>query len=506
MSEAFIVNLENCAREPIHIPGAIQPHGLLFVLREPDLTIVQVSENVAGLLDIPPEKLLHHDLSSFLNEEQVEKVRFALSSVDAMDNNPVELQLKALNVGLTLDGFVHRHDGFSYLELEPATLAAGAKFLDFYRLVSRLTSRLHSAGSLPDLLREAASGVREMTGFDRVMIYRFAESHEGEVLAEAKAENVDSYLGLWYPASDIPEQARRLYALNPIRNIVDVSYTPALIVPTINPDTHRPVDLSFAGLRSVSPIHLEYLKNMGVTASMSVSIMMGEKLWGLLACHHLSARYVPYEIRKACTFIGQVLSGEIARREAEAESRYQSEATLIKAKFLELMAGVTDPLPVLVRSSPNLLDLIPADGAAVVIGDNAHMVGETPGYDDLMEIVQLLQSAHLPSSFVTRSLKNNFPLTESMRATASGLIALEIAREPAAYILFFRPETAQTVLWGGNPEKPVIATDDGFRLSPRKSFEIWKEEVRGQALPWSKSEVRIASDLRNLISVVVYAK
>jgi chemotaxis family two-component system sensor kinase Cph1 len=506
MSEEVVVNLDNCAREPIHIPGAIQPHGLLFVLREPELTIVQVSENVELVLGIPSDKLLNQRLSSFLSPEQVEKVRFALSSVDPKETNPVQLGIGTVGEESQLDGFVHRYDGLSYLELEPVSDSEGFRFLDFYKRVSQLTSRLHAAPSLSTLLNQAAEGVRVMTDFDRVMIYRFAQSQEGEVVAESKADVMDPFLGIWYPASDIPEQARRLYLLNPIRNIVDVNYTPVPIVPVINPGTNRPADLSFTTLRSVSPIHCEYLQNMGVTASMSISIIIDGKLWGLISCHHRSPNFVTYEVRKACTFIAQVLSGEISRREMMQDSAYQSHTTATQAKFLELMAGSSNPLLGLVSSSPTLLDLIPAQGVAVVQGDKAHMLGDTPAYEDLMQLVALLQDADFSGSFVTRSLKNHFSLTEGMRETASGLIALQIEREPATYILFFRPEAPQTVLWGGNPEKPVLASDDGFRLSPRKSFEKWKEEVTGQSLPWTKSEIRAAQELRNLVTVVAYTK
>jgi light-regulated signal transduction histidine kinase (bacteriophytochrome) len=506
MRDEVVVDLELCAREPIHIPGAIQPHGLLFVLREPELLIVQASENAEQMLGIPVDQLLGKDLSSFLQPEQIAKVQFALDSVDPRDNNPVELGLFAPKANTQLDGFVHRHDGFSYIELEAASLTAGARFLDFYKKVSQLTSKLHEADSLKSLLHESTKGIRSMTGFDRVMIYRFAESNEGEVVAETTAEGIDSFLGLWYPASDIPEQARRLYLVNPIRNIVDVDYTPAAILPVINPDSGRPADLSFAGLRSVSPIHCEYLRNMGVAASMSVSIILDGKLWGLIACHHQTPKFVSYEVRKACAFIGQVLSGEISRRETLEASAYQSRATSMQARFLELMAGSPNPLLGLVNSSPTLLDLIPADGVAVVQGDKTHLLGTTPGYDDLMRLIDQLQTSGMASTFVTRSLKNHFPLSAAMRDTASGLIALSVQREPATYILFFRPEVARTVVWGGNPEKPVVPSEDGFRIGPRKSFEAWKEEMTGQSLPWSKSEVRVAQELRNLVTVVAYGK
>ena len=499
-----LVNLDNCAREPIHIPGAIQPHGLLFVLRESDLSILQVSENVLDLLGMEAEDLLGRPLTSFLSVEQAERVRAAIDLVDPGDHNPVDLRLAALGDGRILDGFVHRFDGFALLELEPVALKPD--FHDFYKLISKLTTVLHSAKSLDTLLQDAATGIRTLTGFDRVMIYRFAPSFEGEVVAESKVDAGDPYLGLWYPASDIPEQARRLYALNPLRTVADTRYAPAYLVPAINPDSSRPVDLSYAVLRSMSPIHCEYLQNMGVAASMSVSIMRGDKLWGLVSCHHGTTRTIPYEVRKACTFVGQVLSGEISRREVERESAYTSGATRTLAKFLELMAGASEPLLGLVDQTPNLLDLIPATGAAVILGERVLTVGQTPGDEELLEIVDLLRKSNAPLTFTTRSLMYHFRSTETMCATASGVIALEIGKQPRSHVLFFRPELARTVLWGGNPEKPAFAAEDGFGLSPRKSFAVWKEEMRGVAAPWTQGEIYVANELRNLIMVVSYGK
>jgi chemotaxis family two-component system sensor kinase Cph1 len=499
------VNLENCAREPIHIPGAIQPHGLLFVLREPQLTVVQVSENVSTFLGRSVESILNHDLSTFLSEQQVERVRFALESLDPKDNNPVDLQLETRNGVGSLDGFVHRHNGLSFLELEPASVAYSSRFLEFYKTISKLTTRLHTTPTLSSLLENAATGIREMTGFDRIMIYRFADNFEGEVVAEAKSPEVDPFLGLWFPASDIPEQARRLYVANPIRAIMDSRYEPASILPVMNPDTGAPADLSHAGLRSVSPIHCEYLQNMGVAASMSVSIIREDRLWGLIAGHHRTPRLVPYELRKACTFIGQVMSSEIGRRESEAETAYFSQATVTQGKFLELMAGAANPLLGLIHSSPNLLDFIPCAGAAIVGSGKADMLGFTPGYVDIMKLVERLQAAGLASTFHTSALKNHFSVTEALRTSASGLIALQVERDPATYVLFFRPEVTQTVSWGGNPEKPVEASEDGFRMSPRKSFEKWQEEVHGHSLPWTPLEIKASAELRNLISVVLYS-
>ena len=497
-----IIDLENCAREPIHIPGAIQPHGVLLVMSEPDLDVVQVSENVENFLGLTPEQLFEHGLGCFLTREQMERVAFAFSSGDPREHNPVHLQLPCLKPNTSLDAVVHRHDGFCLLELEPTSPPSTLYFRDFYKTVSKATSKLQTASTLQQVLESAAVEFRQITGFDRVMIYRFAPSGEGEVVAESKVDEAEPYLGLWYPASDIPEQARRLYVLSPIRCIVQVPYTPAQLTPAINRVTMQPTDLSFAGLRSVSPVHREYLVNMGVTASMSVSIVREGKLWGLVSCHHFSERFVPFETRNACIFLGQVLSGEITRREVEEEAAFSAKAIGLQAKFLELMTSAANPLLGLVTGSPNLLDLIPAGGAAVVCGDKFQAVGITPGYEEVLGIVRSLSEGGMPSSFSTQALKNQMPIPRSLQVIASGVIALQIAREPLSYVLFFRPEVAQTVKWGGDPNKPVTMSDDGFRLSPRKSFAVWQETVEGTALPWTPNEVRVADELRKLILAV----
>jgi chemotaxis family two-component system sensor kinase Cph1 len=497
-----IIDLETCAREPIHIPGAIQPHGVLLVLQEPTLHVVQVSENSTEYLGIEPEKFFQQGLAALLNEDQVQRVRHAFAASDPREHNPVHLQLPCRRADTTVDGVVHRYDNFCLLELEPTTPPSSMYFRDFYKTVSKATSRLQMAPSLHEVLEAAADEFRRISGFDRVMIYRFAASGEGEVVAESKIAEAEPYLGLWYPASDIPAQARRLYLLNPIRVIPEVPYKSVQLVPVINPVTARPTDLSYAGLRSVSPVHCEYLVNMGVSASMSVSIVREGKLWGLVSCHHFSPRFIPFETRNACVFLGQVLSGEITRREVEEEAAFSAKAIGLQAKLLELMAAAANPLLGLVTSSPNLLDMIPGGGAAVVAGDKFQAIGITPGFDDVLAIIRSLREAGAPSTFSTSSLKNHFNASRDVRETASGVIALQIAREPQSYVFFFRREVAQTVSWGGDPNKPVEMSDDGFRLSPRKSFAVWKEAVEGTALPWSENELRVADELRKLILAV----
>jgi chemotaxis family two-component system sensor kinase Cph1 len=403
-----------------------------MVLQEPELKIVQISENVGDYLDVSVEDCLDKGMPAFLNDNQMTSVQAAFDSSNPHESNPVQLQLVSRKPNILLDGVVHRHDGFCVLELEETAPPSSFYFRDFYKTVSKATNRLQMATTLPDVMQAAAEEFQAIAGFDRVMIYRFAESGEGEVVAESVISGADPYLGLWYPASDIPEQARRLYLLSPIRVIPQVPYDPVPLVPAINPVSRRPTDLSYANLRSVSHIHVEYLVNMGVSASMSVSIVREGKLWGLISCHHFSPRLVPFEMRNACIFLGQVLSGEITRREVEGEAAFSAKAIGLQAKLLELMAAHANPLLGMVTSTPNLLDLIPCGGAAVLTGDKFQSVGIAPSFDDARGIVRALLEAHAPSTFHTRSLRNHYDTSRDVMETASGLIALKISREPTA--------------------------------------------------------------------------
>jgi light-regulated signal transduction histidine kinase (bacteriophytochrome) len=499
------VDLDNCAREPIHILGNIQPHGVLFVLSPEHFTCLQVSANVDHFLGRSVEDYLGKRLNFFLDEEQIEALRFALSVVDPTENNPVRLGLHAKHEPILLEGIVHSHDGFHFLELEPSAEANQTYFLDFYKAVSKATLEIQSAPDLKTLLDIAARQYQRITGFDRVMIYKFHSGEVGQVIAESVKDDYGTFLDLYYPASDIPEQARKLYVLNPIRLISDVNAAPVPIVPAVNPQSGRPIDLSYAGLRAVSAIHIEYLKNMGVSASMSVSIVRNGKLWGLVACHHYrGAHFVPYETRKACTFIGEVLSLEIAAKESKAEYEYQVNSTVLQARFLERLAGNAG-MEALVDRSPNLIDFLDAQGAAVVSKGSVHAIGTTPAYDDISSMATWFEQRNMPA-LITDCLSEIYVSAGAMKAVSSGVLALEISRTDHTYIMWFRPEQPRVVTWAGNPNKPVEVSEGSFRLSPRKSFEAWKESVGGRSFPWGEAEVRAALNLRKVLSLALFTK
>lgn len=500
-------DLSNCNKEPIHIPGSIQPHGVLFALREPDLTILQVSENTSKLFGLPPEELLNKNLGELLEAEQINLLKESLNQDDLPIVNPVELTVNLDNNTVHFDGIVHRSQGVLVLEFEPTPIEKTNTFFKFYHLVKMAISKLQCASSLAEISEIIVKEVKKITGFDRVMLYRFDEDWNGTVIAEAKPEYLTPYLGLHYPASDIPTQARKLYSENWLRLIPNTHYQPAPIVPTNNPWTNQPLDLSKSVLRSVSPLHLEYMHNMGVKASMSISLMKGGKLWGLIACHHQSPKYIPYEIRNACEFLGQMTSLEMAAKEDSENVEYKINVKSCHSKLVEYMSLENNFIDGLINKQPNILNLVNAQGATVCFEGNYSSVGNSPEPEDIADLVEWLHENQHEEIFYTDSLAQVYPQGEKLRDVASGVMSLSISKSQKNYVLWFRPEVVQTVNWGGNPHKPVEVTENGsIRISPRKSFELWKETVLLKSLPWKSYEVNAALELRSAIIGVVLRK
>ena len=483
-----IVDLTNCDREPIHVPGTIQPHGALLSLRGPDLTIAQASANVAEHLGRSLHDVLGRPLSAVLDAEAASQVQAAFEADDLEERNPLHLTI----AGRRHDGIAHRHAGASILEIEPVLPASDGGGAHPLR---RALLRVEAARCLPELCQTVVHDVRRLTGFDRVMLYRFDDDGHGSVDAEALEPGLDPYLGLHYPASDIPRQARDLYLKSWLRIIPDARYTPVPLVPPARPDGGAPLDLSFAVLRSVSPIHLEYLANMGVRASMSVSLIVRGQLWGLVCAHHRGPRRLPYEARSACEVLGRLVSLQIAAladREAAAlrEARRGTQETLAST-----MRGGEDVLQALLSRPAELMSLVGAEGAAVVTGSEARTCGRAPPPDLLMRLSDWLDERGEPGVSSTASLASAFPPALDARAVASGLLTFALPGVERRRLLWFRPEIVQTVSWSGDPRKPVEA-DAALRLHPRRSFDLWKEEVHLRSRPWTDGDAESAEGLR----------
>ena len=493
--------IDNCAREPIHIPGAIQPSGLLFGLSDEagELMIKRVSDNVAALVGASSAQILGRSLASVLGREAAEAVaRIAPTLAAPGSPTPLYSLVQTSNGSHHYDGLLHRSGDLLILELlvAPPDQATSSERLHRF---NQLMSRLDAASSVQALCEMAAEEVRAISGFDHVMVYRFSPEWNGEVIAEARAKQSPSYMGHWFPASDIPAQARELYTRNWLRLIPEVAYTPVPITALADEDgSAEPLDLSYSALRSVSPVHIEYLKNMGVRASMSISLLRGGALWGLIACHNSEPILLPLQARLNCEMLGQLLSMKIASIEREAEFRYSEQLRNFRTRLLSYLSGEEKYTEGLVKHDPNLTHIVNSEGAAICT-DDVTLVGKTPTAAQCARISDWLTvNAVADNIFFTSSLPRLFAEAMEYAGVASGLLAIPFDSTHKCWVLWFRPEVIKTVQWAGNPEKAIEVPDDGGppKLHPRRSFASWAETVRMRAHPWSQPEIDAALDLR----------
>ncbi|RYG17410.1 GAF domain-containing protein, partial [bacterium] len=381
IGDARNVDLSTCDREPIHIPGSIQPHGVLFALEEETMSVLQVSENVADFFGSKAADVLGRSIGELLSGSRERDLRAALPKLVAAE--PI-LLMSFEHGGGELNVVGHRSDGVIVVELEPADpIATEGIPHDLHSIVAAFIAKVQGVPTVPELGKLVATEVRQVTGFDRVLVYRFDEDGTGIVVAEDRNEAFPSLQDHRFPASDVPKQARELYRLNRLRIIPNAGYRPSTIVPTANPVTGRPLDLSFSTLRSVSPIHVEYLKNMGTEASMSVSVLLEGQLWGLISCHHATPREVPFEARAACDLLAQVFSLQIASRARAADVERRVELKSSLTRLLAHMAEADDFTSGLLAYPGDLLEFAHAAGVAIVKEDTCHLIGRTPTVEEV---------------------------------------------------------------------------------------------------------------------------
>lgn len=499
------INLNQLKQPPIHLLTQVQPHGVLLVLQEPELTVLQVSRNTSTALGIAPEAILGKTLDDILDSFQVDRVRMGLSRENLDLINPTKVWVRRKGDDYQVfDAVFHRSaDGFLVLELEPALTQETIPFLSFYHLARASINQLETTSNLQDFCQIIVREVCKVTGFDRVMLYKFDEDGHGEVVAEEKLEEMEPYLGLHYPESDIPQPARKMFLSNWIRVIPHAHAEPVELYPSDNPITNQPVDLTLSILRSAYPCHLEYLHNMGVGASLTISLMKDEKLWGLIACHHRTPKHVPYELRKACEFLGRVIFAEIFSREEEADYNYRMKLAHVQSALIEYMSQADNFIDGLIQHEPNLLDLAKAKGAAICFNGQWTTLGRTPPEEELNYLVQWLAKTVDEEVFYTDSLPLIYSDAERFKEVASGMLAIPISKR--SYVLWFRPEVIQTVNWGGDPNHAyeLKQSNSDLRLCPRKSFDLWKETVRLKSLPWKPVEVKATLELRKAIVNIV---
>lgn len=504
------ISLTNCDSEPVQTPGCSQAHGVVLVLRVSDLTILQVSENAADHLGLRPDALLGRSIATVVSAEGERRLRTCLEH-EPIERNPLYVfTLPAGARGVALDLSLHTIDGLAVLECEP-TASAASSAPDYYGLVKKSVARMQATDTLADFCRTVTEEVRGLTGLDRVMIYRFHTDFHGEVVGESKRADLDTWLGLHYPAEDIPRPAREIFKQLRVRPLPDAAAPVMELVPLVNPDTQRALPMTYCALRGASVMYTEYLQNMGVAASLTLSLLVDGELWGLIACHQLTPTPFPYQMRAACEFVAQVAALQIRAVEQRESLTYRLRLEEVHNRLVgEAARG--GGLASMTMDTLDLLDAMDASGATIFEADRWWSVGETPTDAQLSELRRWLdaraefQSATRPV-FATDSLVREYPAGAAFAKVASGVLALPLARKKGSLIAWFRSESLQTVEWGGNPrDKPMVDGPHGPRLTPRRSFELFTESVQQRALPWLHVEIEAALRLRVLIMELIVSR
>ena len=501
------VDLTNCDREPIHIPGRVQSHGFLLAVHMVTKTVSYASDNLEQFTGASVNDILNKTLGHFLQVAKIDtgytdllRLIDTIATVDFEAINPISVSLGDQKFNL----IVHPSTRFLLFEFEPQNIATDR---ELQQLVGLSLSRILEANTLEHMLAYTAKQVKDIIEYDRVMVYKFWEDDHGEVVAEEKNEGLEQFMGLHYPASDIPKQARELYKMNLVRIIADVNATPASLVVTDPHYSEEPLDLTYSTLRAVSPIHIEYLKNMAVAASFSISIVVKDKLWGLIACHNYAPKFIDFKARTTAKLIGKILSSSLEYREEQERKITGRSFELALQKIISLAARDWNIVDSLVSTNDNILKLTHAPGAALLFENQLYTLGDTPAENEIQDIIKWLKISNQPTLFHTDNLSQLLPTAQAYKHVASGLLSCTLSKELHEYILWFKPEFKKTVSWAGNPEKSTKVDEDGqARLSPRRSFAVWSQEVEATSMPWASAEVGCVMKLREEILQLINQK
>ncbi|PHX45664.1 ATPase, partial [Pseudomonas sp. NZIPFR-PS5] len=496
--------IDQCAQEPIQIPGSIQPQGFLLVINEAASTVIQVSANVGDWLGLDPQSLIGVALSNVFAEHELLLER--LRALPDEEQNPFHLGevrfLQGSRAGQPMTMMVHRHDQVLMAEFEPAGDMSTA-YGNVYPLIRGFISQMSVDESIEALCQRSVAEVKRITGFGRILAYHFDADGNGLVNAEVADQGYESMLGLSFPASDIPTQARRMYLANRIRVIEDVDYQASPLIPAYNPLTGAPLDMTFATLRSVSPVHLQYMRNMQTMASMSISIVVRGQLWGLISCHHATPRRVSFQTRTACELLGSVLSLQLESKEAHADNQRMLS---LRRQIVQMLAAMADLDSVTggLRAMPDvLLGFVGASGAAVISGASVDVYGDTPEREQIVKLAGWLSGRDPHEVFRSDNVSRDIPELPVLAKSVSGVLATAISELHSNFIIWFRPEQTRVVNWAGKLEKSVTPSGS---LSPRHSFAMWQQTVRGFSRPWDDMDCEAVVELRAAVLGIVLRK
>ncbi len=493
MNQTINSDAEFCGRVPLHQTNLIQPHGVLLVVDKNDHRILQVSENAEQVFGLSVSDLVSTKLIDLLPANEGVSLQNLLQT-NSNSKVPFLFQVN----GSSFLAIIHQQPEFYILEIDRNKREAFANqsFISVFQELKYMMASIDAVTTTEDTCWVVAQELKALSGFDKVMIYRFDENWNGDVIAEAKEPEMDSYLGLKFPASDIPKQARELYKKTPYRLIPAVDYEPVKLYPVLNPKTNAFTDLSDSNLRSVAGVHLEYLRNMKVQASMSTRILKDGELWGLIACHHRTPNYLSYEMCSVFELMSNVITTKIGAVQNFDVLAYSSEKQIRLTELVQKIFQQEEP-----GSYKQLVcSLLEADGVSIVLDNHVESVGKTPRAGEVEDLTMWLSANDVKETYHQPALSAVYEPAEAYADTASGLLALPIEFSKGNFILAFRSEAVKKVTWGGNPAEAIQFESDRKSYHPRASFEQWQETVKHSSLPWSKELLRTADEVKNVLT------
>lgn len=492
------VDLTNCDREPIHIPGKIQGHGYLIAMDQETGHVMYCSNNIEELLEHPPKELLGKSLnifekgsSCFNNYKRIED-HINLIKKEGLQEEFSFLVIEIHNVSYYAIFSVSGR--YLVIEFEKALM----EFRDKGRINS-VVRKMVNQEKFDVLFNDVTQEIKRLIDYDRVMIYQFLEDGSGKVIAENKNENLESYLDLHYPESDIPKQARALYVINKVRLIADVQAEDSPLLSLSN----EILDMTHCRTRAVSPMHIEYLKNMGVASSFSVSIVVDGNLWGLISCHNYTPKTIDFSVRQSAELLGEIISSVISNKSKESSLVFEGNFRRIHQEYQKrlMMDDYIDN--VLFKAENNLLSVTEASGVAMFFEENFHQAGKVPPKEFVLKLIKWFLTQNEGDIFHTNNLTGFLPEAEAYTSCCSGVLIMVLSRETGDAIVWFKPEIKSIITWAGKPEKSVeIRKKDGnmvYEIHPRKSFEAYSELISNKSDSWSKEELKSAEKVKQIV-------
>ncbi|RDC60624.1 Light-sensor Protein kinase [Alteripontixanthobacter maritimus] len=492
------LDLTDCDREPIHELGYVQDFGALLAINS-DWEIVQHSQNASAIAGTDADLGAGTSLTEVLSPDAATAIRKAVAALGKADEVQRVFGIDLVGSGKLFDCAIHASGDLVLIEYEAHEAQSYASDMGGLR---RMMLVVEEESTVEKICQAAAEQLKDLLGFDRVMVYQFRDDHSGEVIAEALEPGLETYTGLRYPKSDIPVQARALYLRNLFRIISDIDGQRIPIVPPLTP-SGTPLDLSMSTLRAVSPVHLLYLRNMGVQASLSISIVVRGELWGLFACHHYERRVLPYASRSAAELFSQLFSMFLDRTITDEKARTTERGRVLHNDLMgELAEGkpLTEELP---RIDALISEVIPHDGSSIYLDGRYTARGHAPDEQQFAALLPALEKLTSSQVVATDHIANEFPEAAPIAQVAAGALIIPTSRASRDYLILWRRELVQTVTWAGNPDKAVTAAADGGQLTPRSSFAEWKQSREGHSESWSEADLQIAESLRQTLVEVV---